>query len=65
MLGDTISGPQLRKLHASFRGVDRDVRLERISLIVSRRVGSSLDLTAGEASLVIDRLERDNEQVAW
>ena len=65
MREDTISGPQLKKLHASFRDVDRAERLERISVIVSRRVHSSLDLTANEASLIIDRLETERWQPAW
>ena len=62
---DTISGPQLRKLHAQFKGFDRDDFLERISLIVSRRITTSLQLTVGEASLVIDRMEQENERPAW
>lgn len=66
MPGDTISAAQLRYLHAHYRTVDRDDRLHAISLIVSRRVHSSLDLTRAEAGLVIDRLERENQlEVAW
>lgn len=61
---DTISGPQLRLMHALFRGVERADRLERISLIVSRRVHSTLDLTRGEATLLIDRLLQE-QAIVW
>lgn len=65
MREDTISEPQLRLLHVLFRGVDRTDRLERCSLIVSRRVTTSLSLTSNEASQVIDRIMREQEQPAW
>lgn len=60
-----ITRPQLLKLMALFRDVDRDARLERISLLVSRRVTTANDMSCDEASLVIDRLEREQERPAW
>lgn len=65
MARDTISPRQLRLVHASFKGVDRADRLQAISLIVSRRITSTLDLTPGEASTLIDRLEQERWQPAW
>lgn len=60
-----ITTRQLKKLHAHYRGIDRTDRLQAISILVSRRVHSSLDLSSDEASLVIDRNERDNEVATW
>lgn len=60
-----ITGPQLRLILVLFGDVDRDTRLEWCSVAVSRRIRSGLDLTANEASLIIDRLQREQEKPAW
>lgn len=62
---DTISSAQLRLIMASYRGVDRADRLQRISLIVSRRIDSTLDLSPAEASVLIDHLETERWQPSW
>lgn len=65
MLEDTISPAQLRLLHVLFRDVERTDRLYRISLIVSRRIHTTLALTKGEATTVIDTISREQETPIW
>lgn len=60
-----ITGPQLRLILVLFGDVDRLERLDYCSVTASRRVKSSLDLTCNEASLIIDRLQREQEREAW
>jgi hypothetical protein len=55
---------QLRLIGALFttQGVtDRADRLERVALVTGRQVASSKDLTAAEASRVIDALKGDGD----
>lgn len=57
---DSITDAQLRKLHAAFNDAgisDREERLAFASSVVGRDLGSSKDLTKGEAARVIDWLE--------
>ena len=53
-------GPQMARLQILFkeRGFDRESALEFMSGVVGDRVGSSKDLTYGEAAKVIGRLEK-------
>lgn len=57
----TISHPQRQKLFAQFRDLginDRELRLAVISGYLGRRLLSSNDLSADEAKLLIDWLDR-------
>jgi hypothetical protein len=56
---DRLTDAQKRKLHASFSSLGipgREQRLQLASRLAGRELGSSSDLTRGEASTVIDAL---------
>ncbi len=60
-----ITQAQMRKLQASFKELgitDRDLRLAYCQKAIGREVGSASDLTAREASVVIEMLSADLAQ---
>lgn len=58
----TVTGPQLKKIHAMFNEIGvtgRDERLTYVAHWLTREVGSSNELTSREASTVIDALQAE------